>query len=63
MRSPLRHIPGPWLAKLSNWWLVVLQFAGRRTFYVHALHQRYGPVVRIGPNALSFASAAAARDI
>ncbi len=30
---------------------------------MHALHQRYGPVVRVGPNELSFASAAAARDI
>jgi hypothetical protein len=37
--------------------------AGHRASYVHSLHQRYGPVVRIGPNELSFATAEAAHDI
>ncbi len=63
VRSPLRHIPGPLPAKLSKAWLLAFTLSGRRAFYLHALHQRYGPVVRVGPNDLSFASAAAARDI
>jgi hypothetical protein len=63
VRSPLRHIPGPWPAKLSSAWLIAIECTGRRAFYIRSLHQRYGPVVRIGPAALSFASAAAARDI
>jgi hypothetical protein len=61
--SPLRHIPGPLPAKLTKFWLLAIELSGRRALYVHALHQRYGPVVRVGPNELSFASAAAVRDI
>jgi hypothetical protein len=63
VRSPLRHFPGPLLAKLSDAWLIAVTFSGRRAYIIHALHQRYGPVVRIAPNELSFASAAAAHDI
>jgi hypothetical protein len=63
VRSPLRHIPGPWLAKLSKAWIFAIELAGQRTFYVHSLHQHYGPVVRVGPNEVSFSSAAALRDI
>ncbi len=63
MRSPLRQFPGPLLARLSNAWLIAVTFSGRRAFIIHSLHQRYGPVVRIAPNELCFASAAAAHDI
>jgi hypothetical protein len=63
LRSPLRHIPGPLPAKLTAQWLFWIGVAGRRSSYLHRLHQRYGPVVRVGPNEVSFASAAAAQDI
>ncbi len=63
VRSPLRPIPGPLPAKLSKLWLLAIELSGRRTLYIHSLHQRYGPVVRVGPNELSFATGAAARDI
>ncbi len=63
VRSPLRHVPGPLPAKLSDLWVLAIEFIGWRALYVHSLHQRYGPVVRVGPNELSFASAAAVRDI
>jgi hypothetical protein len=63
VRSPLRNFPGPLLAKLSPAWLFVVSFTGKRAFIIDALHQRYGPVVRVGPNTLSFSTAAAARDI
>ncbi len=63
MRSPLRQFPGPLLAKLSNAWLYAITFSGQRAFIIHSLHQRYGPVIRVAPNELSFASAAAAHDI
>jgi len=36
---------------------------GTYPFYVNALHERYGDVVRIRPNALSFSSSQAAKDI
>jgi hypothetical protein len=63
VRSPLRHIPGPWYAALSPVWPVAVECTGQRPFFVHALHKRYGAVVRIGPNEVSFASADATRDI
>jgi hypothetical protein len=63
VRSPLRQFPGPLLAKLSNAWLYAITFSGQRAFIIHSLHQRYGPVIRVAPNELSFASAAAAHDI
>jgi cytochrome P450 len=36
---------------------------GRFPFYLNDLHERYGDVVRIRPNALSFSSSQAAKDI
>ncbi len=51
------------IAKLSTKWLICINFAGVRATYLRKLHARYGPVVRIAPNELSFASAAAAHDI
>ncbi len=56
-------MPGPFLAKVSEYWLVLIDLAGRRTRTVHEQHQRYGPVIRIAPNELSFSSAEALRQI
>ncbi|KAK0717508.1 cytochrome protein [Lasiosphaeria miniovina] len=50
--SPLRRYPGPWLAKFTNLWR--LYHVSRGSFH-HVLvraHEKYGPVVRIGPNVL-----------
>ncbi|KAI1327216.1 cytochrome P450 [Xylariaceae sp. FL0255] len=61
--SPLRHIPGPWL------WIVIpgVKFAymsrGSSEFIMRDLHDRYGEVVRVGPNALSFIRPEAWKDI
>ncbi len=63
IRSPLRNIPGPLPAKLTSQWLLFIDLAGNRTTYIHKLHQKYGPIVRIGPNEVSFASVDAIRDI
>ncbi|KAI0126269.1 cytochrome P450 [Xylariales sp. AK1849] len=54
----LRHIPGPYLARLSALWTVREASGG---FRFHArlreLHQTYGDVVRIGPRLVSVARA------
>lgn len=60
---PLRHIPGPPLARVSRLWARVGNFHGCKSERVHAAHQKYGPTVRIGPNELSFANPAAVREI
>jgi hypothetical protein len=51
----LSHIPGPWYAALSNvprlYWVWT-----RQSHVTHlALHAKYGPLVRLGPNVISVA--------
>ncbi|KAK0649763.1 cytochrome P450 [Cercophora newfieldiana] len=50
--SPLRKYPGPFLAGFTNLWrlwqVVSADYAPR----MKKLHEKYGPVVRIGPNLL-----------
>ncbi|QSS50125.1 cytochrome P450 monooxygenase [Histoplasma capsulatum var. duboisii H88] len=55
--SPFRKVPGPILAKLTGGWLLCVDLAGRRAMKVHELHEKYGSVVQLGPNELSFSSA------
>lgn len=60
---PLRSFPGPPLAKVSRLWSRIGNRTGRKSDRIHEAHLKYGPVVRIGPNELSFAEPAAARAI
>ncbi|EXJ66251.1 uncharacterized protein A1O5_10403 [Cladophialophora psammophila CBS 110553] len=60
---PLRRYPGPFLARISWLWSRIRNFHGCKSERIHAAHERYGPIVRIGPNELSFANPAAVRDI
>ncbi|KAL1630444.1 hypothetical protein SLS56_004844 [Neofusicoccum ribis] len=61
--SPLRSIPGPFLARFTRLWL--LQHFVRGDFHKTniQLHQRYGPIVRIAPHTYSLSSAAALRPV
>jgi Cytochrome P450 len=61
--SPLRKYPGPWLASVSRLWKVMATASGYNEKWFINLHQKYGPVVRIAPDELSFASPQAAREI
>jgi cytochrome P450 len=60
---PLRSFPGPWYAKFSSVWFAYRVSKGDHWLAVHKLHLRYGPVVRIAPNELSFVEARAWKDI
>ncbi|OAP61728.1 hypothetical protein AYL99_03931 [Fonsecaea erecta] len=51
---PLREYPGPILGKLSKFHFSYICGTGNSHRYLEALHQRYGDVVRYGPNELSF---------
>ncbi|KAF3064495.1 hypothetical protein GL218_01155 [Daldinia childiae] len=61
--SPLRTIPGPRISLFSSWILKYHELHAHRTRYVHSLHQKYGPVVRIAPNEVSFASLEGVKEI
>jgi cytochrome P450 len=59
----MRSIPGPFLARLTGAWVVILDLSGKRGATIHKLHQKYGHAVRIAPNQVSFASPQAVKDI
>ncbi|KAJ5505705.1 Cytochrome P450 [Penicillium expansum] len=53
--SPLAKVPGPKLAALSSWYeayydLVSEGHGGQFVFQVKRLHEKHGPIVRVGPN-------------
>jgi len=60
---PLSSVPGPRLCATTRFPYWIRVFRGRDVQYMHQLHERYGPVVRYGPNDLSFSSAQSWRDI
>src|ERR1700760_1452238 len=47
---PLRKVPGPFLASTTNLWRLALFLRGRQHHEYVALFQKYGPLVRLGPN-------------
>ncbi|KAK7228051.1 hypothetical protein V2G26_000221 [Clonostachys chloroleuca] len=49
----LRHVPGPFLAKISDLYFVPSTFKFDRVYRLRELHQKYGPVIRVGPNEVS----------
>lgn len=63
LASPLNAIPGPAMAQFTSATLKLNELKANRTRYIHDLHQRYGPVVRIAPGEVSFTSWAALKEI
>ncbi|CAI4217434.1 unnamed protein product [Parascedosporium putredinis] len=57
------QVPRPLLASLTNWWRF-FDVRGRRPEITHIdLHRKYGDVVRLGPNTLSFSNPKALKAI
>ncbi|KAK6859595.1 hypothetical protein PG995_003231 [Apiospora arundinis] len=50
LRNPLNAIPGPWHAKFTSLPGVLVTLSKQQVQYYHALHERFGPFVRAGPN-------------
>ncbi|KIV99414.1 uncharacterized protein PV09_08952 [Verruconis gallopava] len=61
--DPLRSVPGPFFAKCTRLWIILADLSGYRGSIVHKLHKQYGPVVRVSPNELCFASTEALDEI
>ncbi|KAM0505406.1 hypothetical protein ACHAP8_001633 [Fusarium lateritium] len=59
LTSPLRRLAGPWYTHFTHLVLKYHIVTGNRIHYVHSLHQRYGPVVRLSPHEVSVSNAEA----
>ena len=60
---PLTKFPGPKIRAISHLPTAFHSWRGQEPRQVLALHERYGPVVRITPDTLSFTSGSAWKDI
>ncbi|KAI1117367.1 cytochrome P450 [Nemania sp. NC0429] len=60
---PLAKYPGPKFAAVSQLWQAWTWLSGRYPSIMQDAHQRYGNVVRVAPNELSFNTVQAHRDI
>jgi cytochrome P450 len=60
---PLAKYPGPLRYKLSGWPLLWQAYKGNRHIWHLKDHEKYGPIVRIAPNALSFNTPSALSSI
>lgn len=54
---PLSKVPGPWIARITDLQLQWHAYMGDEGQYVHSLHARYGPTVRIGTESVDFVDA------
>lgn len=59
----LNKYPGPFLASLTDLWRVWDVYGQRPELTHQRLHAKYGDVVRLGPNTLSFADPKALKTI
>lgn len=59
----LNKYPGPILASLTDWWRFWDVYRRRPEVTHIKLHAKHGDVVRLGPNALSFANPKALKTI
>ena len=61
--SPLAHIPGPFSASLSRWWLVKKTRGGQLHRDMIRQHEKYGHLVRTAPDEVSVADPRAIKKI
>jgi cytochrome P450 len=60
---PLRKFPGPVAQRASRLPWAYMHARGQQAFRTQKSHEEYGPVVRVGPNHLSFTDPRAWKDI
>ncbi|KAF8249206.1 putative cytochrome P450, partial [Wilcoxina mikolae CBS 423.85] len=60
---PLAKLPGPRYAAFSQLYFSYVTLSRRYPFIIKELHDKYGPVVRVSPNQVSFDSASSWKDI
>ncbi|KAL6156269.1 hypothetical protein ACJQWK_10062 [Exserohilum turcicum] len=63
LQSPLKSIPGPFLAKFSNIWRFFNHYGQTHIETQRKLHEEHGDIVRLGPNVVSIADASLIKTI
>ena len=53
LTSPVRQFPGHWASGFSNLWRLLDVFGQKAQITHLKLHEKYGSVVRMGPNIVS----------
>ncbi len=61
--SPLARLPGSTLCALTRLPLMYHEFTAQRRMFIHALHLKYGPIVRVAPDEVSFATREAVKEV
>lgn len=61
--SPLWTAPGPSISRFTCLVLRWHEFHHNRTLYIHSLHLKHGPAIRIAPNEISFSSYEGVKEI
>ncbi|PQE23749.1 Isotrichodermin C-15 hydroxylase protein [Rutstroemia sp. NJR-2017a BBW] len=60
---PLAKYPGPFIAKITDWYSVYHAWKGDRHLEFWRCHEKYGPVFRYGPDSLSINTNTALKTI
>lgn len=55
LRPVLRTLPGPALARFTYLYRLLIVYRGKAPSNYRRLHEKYGPIVRVGPNEVSVA--------
>ncbi|KAI5121944.1 hypothetical protein M0805_002016 [Coniferiporia weirii] len=61
--SPLRAVPGPWYAAVSDFWLITHVLRFRRCRAINDALLKYGSIVRIAPNKVVFLDAPTMKSV
>ncbi|KFY41502.1 hypothetical protein V494_02966 [Pseudogymnoascus sp. VKM F-4513 (FW-928)] len=62
-RPNLCQLPGPFLARFTRLWKVYINLKGDSHLTYQKLHDKYGPIIRTGPNSVSIGDAAMIPEI
>ncbi|KAL2783796.1 cytochrome P450 [Aspergillus keveii] len=60
---PYAKYPGPFLASMSRFWIVIEIFRGRAHKTEAELHRKYGSIIRIAPNEVAISDPASIKEI
>lgn len=54
-KKGLRSLPGPFLARFTGFYRLSMVWRGDAPSQYRRIHEKYGPIVRVGPNHVSIA--------